>query len=64
MVSLWLVHTSFSDGWLNATCIFELVFPLTVVIISDLEILLTNTNQTSCLQDTEKETTKRSKIFN
>lgn len=53
----------FSESWLNATCLFDLVFPLTVLIISDLEILSTNTNQTSCLQDMEKEIT-RSKIFN
>lgn len=51
----------FSEGWLNATCLFDLFFPLAAVIISDLEILSTNTNQTCCLQDTEKETMKRSK---
>lgn len=36
----------FSEGWLNATCLFDLFFPLAAVIISDLEILSTNTNQT------------------
>lgn len=46
----------FCEDWLNATCLlFDLFFfPLAAVIISDLEILLTNRNQTICLQDTEK----------
>lgn len=54
----------FSEGWVNATCLFNLDFPLTVVIISDLEILSTDMNQKSCLPEMEKETPKRSKIFN